>query len=376
MKPSLYIHIPVCLKKCDYCDFYSVPGIGKSGISRITDALVREIADREKTHAPDGWKTVYIGGGTPSLLGTQDISALCGSIRTDGEWTIEANPEDLTHEWLDACGSGGVNRISLGIQSMDDSILSGVGRRGSRAANIAALELVRNDWTGRLSLDLIAGLPGQTTRGLESDLREVIAFKPDHISLYSLTIEEGTPLSRRLAGNDPISLPDEDESAAIWIAGRDLLENHGYRQYEISNFARDGAESAHNMTYWRLEPYIGVGPGAAGTVNAHDTADRLTDIDDIDKWLENPLDSFESERISREECIREFLLMGMRLAAGISRKDFKVRFGTDILDLTGKTVLRWKKRGLLDAGPDRIALNREGLLFLNRFLSDCMEEMC
>jgi len=376
MKPSLYIHIPVCLKKCDYCDFFSVPGIGGQKLSRIVQALRNEIADREKKHARDGWKTVYIGGGTPSLLDPGDITLLCESIRTDGEWTIEANPEDLTLEWLEACRSGGINRLSLGIQSMDDEVLSGVGRRGSRSANLAALGLVREFWTGRLSLDLIAGLPGQTRIGLESDIREIVSFKPDHISLYSLTIEDGTPLERRLSGENPPAVPDEDESAALWVAGRDLLEAYGYRQYEISNFARDGAESAHNMSYWHLEPYIGVGPGAAGTVNTLDTAERFTDLTDIEKWLDNPLSSFETERLSREECIREYLLMGMRLASGISRKDFKVRFGTDILELTGKTVSRWKDRGFMVECPDRIALNREGLLFLNRFLSDCMEEMC
>ncbi len=382
MNPSLYVHIPVCLRKCDYCDFFSVPGIAGTKLSAIVRALAAEIAAREKTHAPDGWKTVYIGGGTPSLLSPADIAFLCGSIRPQAggtkcpEWTIEANPEDLSADWLASCRAGGINRLSVGIQSMDDAVLSAVGRRGSRKANLDALRLVRDVWTGSLSVDLIAGLPGQTRDGLETDIRELLAFSPDHVSLYSLTVVEGTPLSARLSGAQPPAVPDDDESAALWLAGRDLLSAAGYRQYEVSNFARSGAESAHNMTYWHLEPYIGVGPGAAGTVNSGDTAARFTDVQDIDRWLENPAGSFETEYIDRASCIREFLLMGMRLASGISRKRFKDRFGQDILELTGKTVVRWQERGLAETGEDRVALNADGLLFLNRFLSDCMEEMC
>lgn len=394
MNPSLYVHIPVCLRKCDYCDFFSVPGISGGKLSAIVRALASEIGTRERAWAPEGWKTVYIGGGTPSLLAPSDISLLCRSIRPEGapEWTIEANPEDLTAEWLDACRAGGINRLSLGIQSMDDAVLSAVGRRGSRKANLDALSLVGERWKGALSVDLIAGLPGQARDSLEADIREVLSFAPAHVSLYSLTIEEGTPLDARLAGSNPPALPDEDESAAIWLAGRDLLASSGYTQYEVSNFALDGAESAHNLTYWHLEPYIGVGPGAAGTINTGDTAERFTDIANLDTWLENPAASFEVEHIGREACIREYLLMGMRLASGISRKRFKDRFGQDILELTGKTVRRWQDRGLIgvdtdsgagtdgaagtDGEADRVALTGGGLLFLNRFLADCMEELC
>ncbi len=384
MNPSLYVHIPVCLRKCDYCDFYSVPGIAGGKLSEIVRALVSEITIRERTYAPEGWKTVYIGGGTPSLLAPADIELLCRSIHpqtvAEGtpipEWTIEANPEDLTPEWLAACKAGGINRLSLGIQSMDDAVLSAIGRRGSRKANLHALRLVHDVWTGAFSVDLIAGLPGQTESGLESDIRELLAFSPNHVSLYSLTIEEGTPLDTRLAGRNPPQIPDEDESAALWLSGRAFLQASRYKQYEVSNFALQGAESAHNMTYWHLEPSIGVGPGAAGTINSGDTAERFTDVADLQQWLKTPTDSFETEHIGRGACIREFLLMGMRLASGISRKRFKDRFGQDILELIGKTVQRWQDKGLLEANADHVALKSDGLLFLNRFLSDCMEELC
>jgi len=387
---SLYVHIPVCLKKCDYCDFFSVPhsqfpaSVTSDGpYANLIQSLVREIETRTAELGIRRWKSVYIGGGTPSLLDPEDLRALgrciSRSISQDSEyteWTIEANPEDITAEWLNACRESGINRLSMGIQSMQDSELSGIGRRGSRQSNIEALTLVRQCWPGQLSLDLISGLPGQTREKLMSDISEIAAFHPDHISLYSLTVEEGTPLERKTAGTGSITLPDDDEAADLWISGRDFLETLGYLQYEVSNFSLNGRQSRHNLTYWNLDTYIGVGPGATGTIIQGDTAVRNTDTRDIAKWLQNPADSFETEKIDRSECRREVLMMGMRLLAGLSRKRFKDRFDQDILDLIGHTAKRWENRGLLAVSPGSLALNRDGLLLLNGFLVESLEEMC
>lgn len=387
---SLYVHIPVCLNKCDYCDFFSVPR-SRFPISDTPDrpyagfiqSLIREIETRTAELGITGWKTVYIGGGTPSLLHPEDIRALgrciSRSIPQDTdytEWTIEANPEDLTAEWLTACRESGINRLSMGIQSMQDSELSGIGRRGSRQSNIEALTLVRQCWPGQLSLDLISGLPGQTREKLMSDISEIAAFHPDHISLYSLTVEEGTPLEEKTSGTGSITLPDDDEAAELWICGRDFLETRGYLQYEVSNFSLNGCQSRHNLTYWNLDTYIGVGPGATGTIIQGDTAVRNTNTRDISMWLHNSAESFETEIIDRAECRREVLMMGMRLMAGLSRKRFKERFDQDILDLISQTAKRWENRGLLAITPESIALNRDGLLLLNSFLVECLEEMC
>jgi oxygen-independent coproporphyrinogen-3 oxidase len=255
-------------------------------------------------------------------------------------------------------------------------ILSGVGRRGSRRSNLEALERIHKLWKGRLSLDLIAGLPGQTRDVLIKDIEEILSFKPDHISLYALTIEDGTPLAKKMASPEPPAVPAEEVSDELWISGRDFLESRGYRQYEVSNFALPGFESEHNRTYWTMNSWIGIGPSASGTVFMGDIAIRKTNTTDIRKWLSDPANSFDLEILSRQDCIKEFLMMGMRLAEGIDRKSFKDRFGTDILELTGDTVRAWQKRKLLVAGNDRIALNRKGLLLLNRFLDDCLEEMC
>ena len=389
MDASLYIHIPVCLRKCDYCDFFSVPvhqflhtNDGTNPFFSLVDGLRQEIAFRQKELSIDGWKTVYIGGGTPSLLPPDTIRYLCQGIDvlpsslTSGEWTIEANPEDISSDWLIACKEAGINRLSLGIQSMQDLLLTGIGRRGSRESNLEALQLVKKHWKGRLSLDLISGLPNQTIELMQQDIAEILLFKSDHISLYSLTIEDGTPLEQRISKSSTPLLPDEDEATEIWIAGKNMLETHGYRQYEVSNFSLPGFESMHNRTYWNMDTYIGTGPGATGTVIVGDKAYRNVNTQNIDKWRNNPVNSYTTEPIGRTECIQEFLLMGMRLSSGISRNRFKNRFKEDILDMIEKTARAWQGRGFLIIKEDTIALTPDGMLFLNRFLVDCMEEIC
>ena len=393
MTPSLYIHIPVCLKKCDYCDFFSVPvdALPKTGapapgddcLERLVAGLCREIDWWHKRYRITAWKTVYIGGGTPSLLSPRNIATLCTKIDTlnkkglspYSEWTIEANPEDITEAWLLACSDAGINRISIGVQSLDNASLAAVNRRGNKAKTLAALAMVSRIWKGRLSLDMIAGLPEQTAQSLVEDLSRLLSFNPDHLSLYSLTIEDETPLSLRIREKTGPAIPDEDEATDIWLAGRDYLRANGFTQYEVSNFCRPGSESQHNLTYWNLESYIGVGPGATGTIVKGDTATRYTDSRDITQWLDNPEAGRETEDIGRDESMKEVLLMGMRLATGINKKAFQNRFGTELLSCIPKTAARWIHKGLLQDSDERIALTPEGLLYLNRFLADCMEEL-
>ncbi|ULQ59998.1 radical SAM family heme chaperone HemW [Brucepastera parasyntrophica] len=378
---SLYIHIPFCRKKCDYCDFFSVvPGKTDSTLfSGYILSLEKEIYARRSSFRIEGWKTVYIGGGTPSLLSPHNILELGRIIRLDGvlrldegiEWTIEANPEDITAEWLEACAAAGISRLSLGIQTLNDDSLIALGRRGGRKSSIRALELVQRFWKGEVSLDFISGLPFQTEAVIESDFAAVFPFDPDHISLYSLTIESGTPLAKQ--GHQ--SLPDEDRSADLWLAGRKILENAGYRQYEVSNFAKPGRECRHNLTYWNMESYIGAGPGAAGTIITPEGAVRFENCKDIQKWSGNPAESFITETIDTHTAIIEFLLMGMRLAAGIDCGEFERRFKTGVFQYIGGTLSRWEAKKLLRLADGRIALTGEGLLYLNSFLTECIYEI-
>lgn len=388
MRASLYVHVPVCLKKCDYCDFFSIPladfpaNASREGrFNPFVRAIHREIGARARRFSVSAWNTLYIGGGTPSLLDPTAIYELASPL-TPGteESTIEANPEDITGEWLDACQAAGIGRLSLGMQSLRDETLNAIGRRGSAASNRSALGLVKKRWRGSVSVDFISGMPGQTRESLLADLREALSFNVDHVSLYSLTIGEGTPLEAHIrAGKFAIpgnpSLPDEEEAAAAWISGRDFLENRGYAQYEVSNFAKPGRESRHNETYWRLESYIGVGPGATGTIAKGDEAIRITNRENVERWLNDPENAAEEETIPRESCILESILMGMRMKKGVDRGRFMARYGVDFADLVPKTIRDWTSKGLCVLDGESVALTKEGLLVLNRFLVDCAAEL-
>lgn len=374
---SLYVHVPLCLRKCDYCDFYSLPSSHPLR-AEIVPLLLSELRlrheSRERREASEAkaslaWDTVYVGGGTPSVLSPEEIYELArgiGPLAPDGEWTVEANPEDLSPDWIDALASGGVNRLSLGIQSLTDRLLKAVGRRGSRETALRGLALARARWKGRLSLDLIAGLPGQTEEDLARDIAEALSFGPDHVSLYALTVEEGTPLAGRFR-------PDEESSARLWLAGRDALEEAGLRQYEVSNFARPGSKSRHNLVYWRMGSWLAVGPSASGTEVSQDHARRYRNACDLERWAIDPVGSAETEDVSRLELVEETMMMGFRLREGISRNRFRARFGTDILNLIGPAASRWADRGLLVADEGAVALTADGLALLNLFLADCME---
>lgn len=376
--PSLYIHIPVCTKKCDYCDFFSCsPASFPAGTvpvtDRITNALVREISERSTEFSVDQWNTVYIGGGTPSLLSPANLYSLCSSFHCDGEVSIEANPETITGEWLTAAENGGITRLSLGIQSFHDPLLQAVGRTGSANSVNKALELIAENWKGHFSVDLMCGLPGQTADMLAADIRQLSRYPVDHVSLYSLIIEPGTPLARRLDHSHTLHLPDNEPD--LWFMARDMLEDSGFLQYEVSNFAKSGTQCRHNLVYWHMEGYLGAGPSAVGTMPQGDESVRYTNTRDIHSWLSHPVASQLIEQINRQDTLFEVLLMGFRLTEGIPRNAFRERFSVDVLDLVGKTATAWEKRGLLSVTSDTVSLTREGLPLLNRFLSDCLEEL-
>ncbi len=376
--PSLYIHIPLCTRKCDYCDFFSCtsadfPADSSPVTRRISRSLVREIGQRSREFSVSEWNTVYIGGGTPSLLSPEDVSHLCSSFSCNGEVSIEANPESIAEPWLSAASEAGITRLSMGIQSLHDPLLRSIGRTGNAQSSRDALERVAAIWKGELSVDLICGIPGQSASMLLNDIRELAGYPVDHVSLYSLMVEPGTQLSYRLEHTPGFHLPDNEQD--LWFSARDALEEAGFMQYEVSNFAKSGAECRHNLVYWHMDPYLGAGPSAVGTMPVGDESVRYTNTRDLSAWLENPAGHQEIEYISRQDTLFEVLLMGFRLNAGISRKRFENRFSADILDVITHTIELWKNKELLVVTEDSIALTRNGLPLLNRFLSDCMGEL-
>ena len=382
MKPSgLYIHIPFCTQKCCYCDFYSITQ--KADFRpyhpnpRFIERLLQDVHYFKERYAVEAWKTVYIGGGTPSLLHPDDIRTLATGIREGQtlpieEFTIEANPEDIHEEWLAACSGGGISRLSIGVQTFDNDVLAVNGRRGSREKTIAALETIKRRWQGGLSCDLIAGLTGQSAESLADDIRRLIDYRIEHLSLYGLCSEESLPDTR------------EDFISGLLRENAALLAANGYVRYEVSNFSyRDKYRSVHNQIYWNMEPYAGIGPAACGTLIDEDcngrfiAAERFEGIKGIGKWMTAAGRAlvYPCEYIGRNTFLEEVLLMGFRLAEGINRAAFVRRFGADITAFIGETISRWEKHGQCRIEPNCVYLTEEGLMFLNRFLVDALLEL-
>lgn len=287
MKPPLYVHIPYCLQKCGYCDFFSAsaPCVPPEYVR----AVARQLEHLAHSFCVEEWKSVYIGGGTPSLLGAEDLEFLCASIKAAAplaancEWTIEMNPETVSRPLLEKAASCGINRLSVGIQCKNDKVLRAIGRRASERDIEKAAELIKDFWPRQWSADLIAGLPFQTKKDIERDIDFIERNGAKHVSLYSLTLEDGTPLKGSIdAGKIPY---DEEAAEELWLYGRDLLEGKGFLQYEVSNFARPGFESLHNGAYWAQENYLGAGAGAAGTIYGKPTGWRYTNVLDAAEYM-------------------------------------------------------------------------------------------
>ena len=380
-KAGLYIHIPFCLQKCSYCDFFSVRAsqfkdILSSPLSSFVLRLTGDIKFQAGKYGITEWDTVYIGGGTPSLLSPDNLYFLASQILTaqknpPKEFTVEINPEDLTKEFLSAAVQGGINRFSVGIQSLNDEVLSACKRRGGRKMSLSALELLRSQKGLILSCDLIAGLNKQKLSILKDDIHTLLTFKPEHFSLYAL------------CSNTSISAEKDDEIADLWSYGKDILEKNSYNKYEVSNFSyKNLHKSIHNEKYWRLQDYIGVGPGAFGSIffdrkALPARALRFSAIKNINKWMtsKNREEVYEYETIGEKEFIEESFMMGLRLTEGIDRTFFKSRFGKDITVFAEKTISKWVNRNEAVLTEKRFYLTEKGFLYLNLFLQELFQEI-
>ena len=324
---GLYVHVPFCLSRCTYCDFYSVPALRGQLTAEARDYLDGVVAQIHALGCTLGAETVvptvYIGGGTPSALGpalAEILEAASESLTIDpaAEITVEMNPDDVTPELLNAYIETGVNRFSVGIQSFDDAVLRRFGRRHDASGARAAIRLVRATELP-FSLDLIAGVPGVSQQDWAATVGEALSYHPHHISIYSLSVEEHTPLYRAVeCGSE--HAPDPDEAADQLELASEMLEISGLHRYEISNYARPGYESRHNTSYWTGVPYVGLGPAAASMVNLPDGSRlRFFLHDGIDAFISDPLPSQpgEVEHLSANEAAREDAMLGLRLSAGV-----------------------------------------------------------
>ncbi|HXG49841.1 MAG TPA: radical SAM family heme chaperone HemW [candidate division Zixibacteria bacterium] len=374
---SLYVHIPYCGSKCPYCDFNShvVPAVPEAA---YTDALVGELDARAGL---EEWRdraiqTVFFGGGTPSLFRPQSIARLLeraaarfGFLR-DCEITLEANPGTVDPEKLRGYRNCGINRISLGAQSFQPRLLRFLGRTHTAEETEQALAHVERSGFENFSLDLIYAVPGQTLEELDSDLRVALSFRPPHLSAYNLTIEEGTPFHRELAAGRLRPLGEEEE---IEMADRieQRLGEAGLLRYEISNYARPGFESRHNLNYWRGGDYLGLGAGAHSFARdgAHNAGGRRwwnekSPARYIERVAESGFAAAGTEESDPEKAAGEFVLSGLRLSAGISLTAFSARFGKNLLELRPE-IPDWIDAGFMEVEGDRLRLTRRGLMVAN-----------
>ncbi len=369
MNVGLYIHIPFCITKCLYCDFPSVAG-GEDLYAAYTAALCREIAGRGGLLSAGAVDTVYIGGGTPTVLPAGCLAEIGRCLRAsfkimkDAEFTVEANPGTLDGAKLAALRAMGVNRVSLGVQAFDDAVLAAAGRIHTAGQALAAVAAVRDAGFGRISIDLMYGLPGQTAASFRVGLERAAALPVDHMSVYGLKVEEGTPFAV-LAAAGELALPDEDEEVAMYDMAAFLLPASGFARYEISNYARPGNECRHNLKYWRYEPYIGVGAAA----HSFWQGERLANTDDVRDYISR-VSAGETPVVSRERpdgavAMAEYVFLALRTAAGVSWPDFAARFGCDFTERYGATIAELSRRGLVAAGRDSLRLTAQGQKYGN-----------
>ncbi len=369
---GLYIHIPFCVKKCLYCDFYSI-----ADLTQTTPFLAALEHEMELAGpSPLTFDTLYIGGGTPSVLDPPAIEHIIAAafqyfnIRSDAELTIEVNPGTVTLEEFDRYRLCGVNRLNIGVQSFSEKNLNFLGRIHSGKEALASIKWARQAGFENIGLDLIYGLPGQEKNHWLSDLDQAVRFNPEHLSCYILTCESGTPLDR-LVKEGRISMPSGDRLKELFETTVEFLATHGYRHYEVSNFARlaendsEHWESRHNSKYWSLAPYIGLGPSAHTFSNSQRSWNHKRVAKYIDSIQADKLPVADSEVLTNEQMVMEAIYLGFRTAGGIDLVDFKYRFGMDFLTTYHGIIKNFKEEGLINVSKSRCALTTRGMVLLD-----------
>jgi len=364
---ALYVHLPFCRRKCRYCSFISYEG-RQSDILLYLHALENEL--QQRTHG-ERVTTLYLGGGTPTLLSVPQINSLLSKISNlfevdkNAEISMEANPGTVDEAYLAKIRRAGINRLSLGVQSFRDGELEMLGRIHSAAEAKEALRFARSAGFENLNLDLIYGLPGQTIDDWRSSLEEALSLKPEHLSLYALTLEPETPL-QTLLSNGTLPQIDADLAADQYELAEELLEKNGYSHYEISNWALPGRECRHNLVYWHNLPYLGIGAAAHSCVGGH----RLANTNSLDKYLADyrghtPWKPEMDEVIDPALEIAETIILGLRLGEGIKKETVNSRFGIDIMERFRPQIAEMAGAGLMEQDNGYLTLTPRGRLLSN-----------
>ena len=352
---SLYIHVPFCERKCDYCAFYSVPYCRyEEKTERYIDMLLGEI-DALNRDYKKAYKTIFIGGGNPGILGVENLRRILLKASENGmaeETTIEINPENLDESILSLGNL--ITRISIGIQSMSDKSLRILGRNSDRENNLRALSLLSSS-PYRWNADIITAIPGTSPEDTLSDIEEIASYNPGHISFYCLTFEENTPLVKRIK---PL---DSDTEADFLEKGWEKLRSLGYEHYEVSNFAKKGERCRHNEVYWHLGQYVGFGPGAESSVG-YERIISMRDSETVDEYLKRPV--MTCSRLSKEESEEEFMLVSLRTSDGIDKNEFGKRFSHSFDFRYGDAVKTMNEESYIDDN-EHFALTEKGVMMLD-----------
>lgn len=376
---GLYLHVPFCRSKCAYCDFYSLPDPDTEVMERYVNALIAHMQSYKKGARDYVADTVFIGGGTPTVLPPELLFRLIRSVKRnftvlrDAEFTVEANPATVDLPTLTRMRRMGVNRLSMGLQSANNNELAALSRIHKRQDFEATYRAARRARIPSINVDLMFGIPHQTTQSLMKTLRWLTHLGPDHISLYDLILEPGT---RLYAQRNNLPFPSEDEEAEMYFMAVEYLAKQGYAQYEISNFARPGHMCRHNLKYWNCEEYLGLGPAAHSFFRGN----RFSFVRDAERYMQGvevPTSKIriteQNDEISPKERLGEYIMLRFRLAAGLNCRDFARRFGTSFEQRYGKKMQPYVQNGFATYKDGVYALTPRGMFVSNYILSDLLE---
>ena len=366
---GLYLHIPFCVQKCRYCDFLSAPA-DEETMAAYTEALCSEIMQKAEQYRQYIVNTIFIGGGTPSILPAMLIWKICHVIKENYildegiEWSIECNPGTVTEEKLRTYYESGINRISFGLQSCNNEELKQLGRIHSYEDFLESYSMARTAGFQNINIDLMSALPDQSKESFQDTLQKVISLKPEHISAYSLIIEEGTPFFKQY-GNLEM---DEELDRDIYRMTEQMLAEAGYQHYEISNYAKEGYASRHNCKYWKREAYLGLGLGASSMVDDI----RWHNETDLKQYVNDQKEQLERETLTPQDSMEEFMFLGLRMMRGISAGEFKEQFQKDLVEQYGDILEKHIKEGLIvhDQEKDSYALTEKGIDVSNYVMSE------
>ena len=380
---ELYIHIPFCKKKCAYCDFLSAPA-NETVQTQYIQSLLAEIEEKAPFYANYQISTIFIGGGTPSILRAGLILNIMETVhrvfhvKKDAEITIECNPKTVSFEKLLFYQKAGINRISIGLQSTENAELEELGRIHTYEDFLESYDLIRKAGFSNVNIDLMSALPYQTIESYEKTLQRILRLQPEHISAYSLIIEEGTPFYEiyetdeilREQGKVPRVLPSEETERAMYEMTKELLKQHGYFRYEISNYAKKGYECKHNIGYWTRENYLGLGLGSASFVEEK----RFSNTRELKKYLSGDFSVENQEILDKNARMEEFMFLGLRLTKGVSQAEFLKQFGFSIENIYGDVLNKLQCEGLLAKKKGNLFLTEQGFDVSNYVMAQFLLE--